>query len=123
MGLGPAFAIPLALERAGCTLADVGRLEINEAFAVQVIACERALASDVFAREELGRTAAVGEIDPAKRNPNGGAIALGHPIGATGARLVTTLLEELHRSGESLGVASLCVGGGQGSAVVLERAQ
>jgi acetyl-CoA acetyltransferase family protein len=123
MGLGPAFAIPRALETAGCALADVGRLEINEAFAAQVIACERALASDAFARDELGRAAAVGEIDPAKRNPNGGAIALGHPIGATGARLVATLVEELHRSGESLGVASLCVGGGQGSALVLERLQ
>jgi acetyl-CoA acetyltransferase family protein len=121
MGLGPAFAVPLALERAGCALSDVGRLEINEAFAAQVIACERALASDAFARGELGRAGAVGDVDPAKRNPNGGAIALGHPIGATGARLVATLLEELQRSGEAIGVASLCVGGGQGSAIVMER--
>jgi acetyl-CoA acyltransferase len=121
MGLGPAVTIPVALDRAGMSLGDVGRIEINEAFAAQVIACERALASDAFARDELGRSGATGEIDRAKLNPNGGAIALGHPIGATGARLVTTLLAELEHSGEAVGLASLCVGGGQGQALILER--
>lgn len=122
MGLGPALSIPLALDRARATLADVARFEINEAFAAQVLACLRALESPEFAREELGLSHAVGTIDRARLNPNGGAIALGHPIGATGARLVVSLVAELHRAGESLGVASLCVGGGQGSAIVLERA-
>ncbi len=122
MGLGPALAIPAALDRAGLALADVGRFEINEAFAVQVLACCDALTSDRFAAAELGRIGAVGELDPARLNVNGGAIALGHPIGATGARLVTTLIHEMERSHEAFGVVSLCVGGGQGSALVLERA-
>jgi acetyl-CoA acetyltransferase family protein len=121
MGLGPAFAIPEALDRAGAKLDEIGRIEINEAFAAQLIACEKALASEGFAREELGRTQATGTLDRARLNVNGGAIALGHPIGATGARLVVTLMRELVRAGEELGLASLCVGGGQGSALVLER--
>ncbi|HMB71664.1 MAG TPA: thiolase family protein, partial [bacterium] len=121
MGLGPALAIPVALDRAGAELADADRVEINEAFAAQVLACRKAMASDRFAREELGRSSAVGEFDDDTLNPNGGAIALGHPIGATGARLVVTLLAELMEASASLGVASLCVGGGQGSAIVLER--
>jgi len=121
MGLGPALAIPAALDRARLTLSDVGRFEINEAFAAQVLACLRALASPEFAQRELGRSQAVGEIERKRLNPQGGAIALGHPIGATGARLIVTLLSELHRSAEGIGVAALCVGGGQGSAIVLER--
>jgi acetyl-CoA C-acetyltransferase/acetyl-CoA acyltransferase len=121
MGLGPALAIPAALDRAGLALPDVGRFEINEAFAAQVLACLRALSSNEFARGELGRAQAVGEIDRKRLNPLGGAIALGHPIGATGARLIVTLLSELHRSSEGIGIAALCVGGGQGSAIVLER--
>jgi acetyl-CoA acetyltransferase family protein len=121
MGLGPAYAIPEALDRAGVALEEIGRIEINEAFAAQVIACERALASDRFAAEELGRAHACGTVDESRLNVNGGAIALGHPIGATGARLVVTLLAELERSQEALGLASLCVGGGQGSALVLEK--
>jgi acetyl-CoA acyltransferase len=121
MGLGPALAIPAALDRAGIALPDVGRFEINEAFAAQVLACLRALSSNEFARHELGRAQAVGEIDRKRLNPLGGAIALGHPIGATGARLIVTLLSELHRSSEGIGIAALCVGGGQGSAIVLER--
>jgi acetyl-CoA C-acetyltransferase/acetyl-CoA acyltransferase len=122
MGLGPAYALPAALDRAGASLADVDILEINEAFAAQVIACERALASERFCREALGRSAAYGGIDRSRLNVNGGAIALGHPIGATGARLVTTLVTELLESGSALGAATLCVGGGQGSAIVVERA-
>ncbi|HMB71301.1 MAG TPA: thiolase family protein [bacterium] len=121
MGLGPAYALPAALDRAGLALNDVDRIEINEAFAAQVIACELALDSEAFCREELNRPV-VGAIDPGRRNVNGGAIALGHPIGATGARLITTLVTELVESGTAVGVATLCVGGGQGSAVVVERA-
>jgi acetyl-CoA acetyltransferase family protein len=121
MGLGPALAIPAALDRGRLSLPDVGRFEINEAFAAQVLACLRALESDEFARKELGRPHAVGKIDRQRLNPLGGAIALGHPIGATGSRLVVTLLSELHHSAEGIGVAALCVGGGQGSAIVLEK--
>ncbi len=123
MGLGPAFAIPDALDRAGVEMPDVRRFEINEAFAAQVLACEIALASDRFAADELGRPRAVGELGRDRLNVNGGAIALGHPIGATGARLTVTNLAELTRTGEDIGVVSLCVGGGQGSAMVLERMQ
>ncbi|HLU49212.1 MAG TPA: thiolase family protein [Planctomycetota bacterium] len=121
MGLGPVFAAPVALDRAGLRLSDIDRIELNEAFAAQVIACERAFASREFAERELGRSEAVGELDPARLNVNGGAIALGHPVGATGARLVLTLVHELERSGLSKGLATLCVGGGQGGALVLER--
>ena len=121
MGLGPVYASAVALERAGCTLADMGAIEINEAFAAQVIACERAFASERFAREELGRSSPVGVLDMERTNKNGGAIALGHPVGATGARLLLTLAHELTLGDHELGLATLCIGGGQGGAVVLER--
>ncbi|MCI0651773.1 MAG: thiolase family protein [Planctomycetes bacterium] len=119
MGLGPAFATPPALAEAGISFAQLRRIELNEAFAAQVIACLRAFASPAFARD-AGWSAPLGEVDPAILNPNGGAIALGHPVGATGARLVLTLLRELRRIGGGLGLATLCVGGGQGGAVVVE---
>jgi len=122
MGLGPAYAVPPALDAAGLTLADIDLVEINEAFAAQVIACVKALASERFAREELGRAAAVGELRPERTNVNGGAIALGHPVGASGARIVLTLALEMARRGAGLGLATLCVGGGQGAAMILERA-
>lgn len=105
MGIGPTLATPRALERAGLTLADVDRIEINEAFAAQVIACERVL-----------------KLDRAKLNVWGGAIALGHPVGFTGARLVLTLARQLRADRLKHGVATLCVGGGQGAAMVLEAA-
>ena len=120
MGLGPVYATPIALERAGVTLADMALIEINEAFAAQVLACLAAFASDTFAREKLGLGKAIGEIDPAKLNVNGGAIALGHPVGVSGTRIVLTLLKELRRRGGGLGLATLCIGGGQGAAVVVE---
>jgi acetyl-CoA acetyltransferase family protein len=120
MGLGPAFATPMALERAGLDLADMDVIEVNEAFAAQVIAVKKAFASREFARRELGRGQAIGEIDDARLNPNGGAIALGHPIAATGARLLLTLSEEMRRRNAAHGLATLCVGGGQGGAVVLD---
>ncbi len=120
MGLGPAYAAPIALKRAGLTMKDIGLVELNEAFAAQVIACQKALASDAFAKEKLGLDKAVGEIDPEKLNVNGGAIALGHPVGATGSRLVLTLAREMKRRGVEFGLATLCIGGGQGGAMVLQ---
>ncbi|MSR64286.1 MAG: thiolase family protein [Verrucomicrobiae bacterium] len=121
MGFGPAYAIPLALRKAGKKLSDMQLIEINEAFAVQVMACEQLLSSKKFAKEYLNQDEPVGEIDRAKLNVNGGAVALGHPVGATGARNVLTLLKELQRRNLQTGIASLCVGGGQGAALVLER--
>ena len=103
MGIGPAKAIPAALRRAGLTLDDIDLFEINEAFAAQYLAVER----------ELG-------LDRSRVNVNGGAIAIGHPLGASGARLALTLLYELRRRGGRYGVASACIGGGQGIAVVFE---
>lgn len=120
MGLGPAFAIPKLLDRVEMKLSDVDLIEINEAFAAQVIACERALASDEFAKQSLGRTSAIGVLNRDCLNVNGGAIALGHPVGVSGARLVLTLLKELRRRGKNTGIASLCVGGGQGEAAFVE---
>jgi acetyl-CoA acetyltransferase family protein len=122
MGLGPARAIPAVLSKAGLTLADIDLFEINEAFAAQVIACLRAIASDRFCREELRLPAALGSIPKGRLNVNGGAVALGHPVGASGARLALTLLMEMRRRRSRFGLASLCVGGGQGMAAVLERA-
>ncbi|HET6201189.1 MAG TPA: thiolase family protein [Planctomycetota bacterium] len=122
MGLGPVYATARVLDREGLALSDFERIEINEAFAAQVLACLRAFASERFAREELGRPRPLGEIDPARLNGNGGAVALGHPVGSSGARLVLTLLREMRRSGSRLGLATLCVGGGQGGALVLEAA-
>jgi acetyl-CoA C-acetyltransferase/acetyl-CoA acyltransferase len=121
MGLGPAFATSGLLRKTGLTLRDIDLIEMNEAFAAQVLANERAFASRRFAEDELGRGEALGEIDRARLNVNGGAIALGHPVGATGTRLVLTLLRELRRRGLHRGLATLCVGGGQGAALLLER--
>jgi len=120
MGLGPVFATPLALRRAGVTLREVGLVEINEAFAAQVLACVYAMGSASFAREKLGLASAVGDLDPDRTNVNGGAIAIGHPVGASGARLVLTLLYEMARRSVPLGLATLCIGGGQGGAAVVE---
>ena len=121
MGLGPVFAIDELLRKTGHSLDDIGLIEINEAFAAQVLACRKAMSSVAFAREHLDRNDAVGDIDPEKLNVNGGAIALGHPVGATGARLVLTLLMEMRRRDVERGIAALCVGGGQGVAMLLER--
>lgn len=120
MGLGPAYAIPKVLKKVEKELSDVDLIEINEAFAAQVIACERALASDEFAKKELGRTSAVGTIDRDKLNVNGGAVALGHPVGVSGTRLTLTILKELRRRGKQTGLVSMCIGGGQGEAAIVE---
>jgi len=121
MGLGPAYASPIALKRAGLSMKDIGLMELNEAFAAQVIACLKAFGSDQFAKDKLGLSSKVGEVDPAIVNVNGGAIALGHPVGATGTRLVVTLMKEMKKRDVQFGLATLCIGGGQGGAVVLER--
>ena len=104
MGIGPAYAIPKALKKAGLELSNMQLIEINEAFAAQVLADDRVLKMN---REIL--------------NVNGGSIALGHPVGMTGARLVLTALREMARRNLSLGVISMCIGGGIGGAMVLER--
>lgn len=121
MGLGPVHSTPIALKKAGLTLKDIGLVEINEAFAAQVLACLKAFSSNQFAREELGLSQAVGEISEDILNVNGGAIALGHPVSATGARLALTLSKEMKRRNTQFGLATLCIGGGQGGAVVLEN--
>ena len=106
MGAGPIPAIRKLLERTGLTVADIDRVELNEAFASQAVACIT----------ELG-------LDPAKTNVHGGAIALGHPLGASGARMATTLVRELRRSGGRFGIAAMCVGVGQGIAMLVERVE
>ncbi len=122
MGLGPALASPLALARAGIELADVGLVELNEAFAAVVLANQEAFASRAWAERMLGRAEPVGILRDEILNVNGGAIALGHPIAATGSRLALTLLLEMRRRDVPWGLATLCVGGGQGGAIVFERA-
>ncbi|MFN8586777.1 MAG: acetyl-CoA C-acyltransferase [Candidatus Eisenbacteria bacterium] len=122
MGLGPVYAMAKALDRAGLTLDDMDLFEINEAFAAQVLGCLAAAKSADFAKRELGRDRALGEIPVDKLNVNGGAIALGHPVGTSGARLLLTALHELRRRNAKYAMATLCVGGGQGAAFVLERA-
>ena len=119
--LGPAWAIPDALERAGLGLKDMDLVEMHEAFAAQVLSTTQALASRTFAVEKLGRDEPVGEVDPAKLNTRGGSIAIGHPFGATGARLVMSTLLELKRLGKQFGLVSVCAAGGMGVAMVLER--
>jgi acetyl-CoA acetyltransferase family protein len=120
MGLGPAYSTARLLQSEKYSLKDFGRIEINEAFAAQVMGNERAFASAEFAQKYLQRNTALGELPRDKTNVNGGAIALGHPVGTTGTRLIITLLRELKRSKQNLGLATLCIGGGQGASLVLE---
>jgi acetyl-CoA acyltransferase len=119
--MGPAIAIPLALDRAGLKLADMDLIEMHEAFAAQVASNIQALESAEWAREKLGRTEPVGKVDREKLNVMGGSIAIGHPFGATGARLATTLAHELKRRKGRYGLLSICAQGGMGFAMVLER--
>lgn len=118
--LGPALAMPQALSRAGLELGDVDLVDMHEAFAAQVLAILKLLASDAFARERLGRDTAVGEVDPARMNVHGGSLALGHPFAATGARMVTTMAHELARSGKETALLGICAAGGLGAAAVME---
>jgi len=121
MGLGPVYAATPILQRHGLGLNDLDAWEINEAFAAQVIGCERAWASDEFCRTELGLPGALGAIDEAKLNVDGGAIALGHPVGASGTRIVLHVLNVLRRTGGKRGMAAICIGGGLGGAMLVER--
>jgi acetyl-CoA C-acetyltransferase len=110
------------MRRHALALDDVDAWEINEAFAAQVIACLRAWQSDDYCRNELGLPGALGRIDSARLNVDGGAIALGHPVGASGARIVLHLLNVLERTKGRRGIAAICIGGGQGGAMLVERA-
>jgi acetyl-CoA C-acetyltransferase len=121
MGLGPVHAATPLLRRHGLGLSDVDAWEINEAFAAQVLGCLRAWASDDYCRSELGLERALGKLDESKLNVDGGAIALGHPVGASGARIVLHVLNVLKRSGGKRGVAAICIGGGLGGAMLVEK--
>jgi acetyl-CoA C-acetyltransferase len=121
MGLGPVFASSQLMTRNRLALSDIDAWEINEAFAAQTLACLQAFASDDFARQHLGRDQAWGVLDEAKVNVDGGAIALGHPVGASGARITAQLLHVLNRMQGRYGIATLCIGGGQGGAMLIER--
>lgn len=118
--IGPALAMPQALERAGMQLSDIDVIDLHEAFAAQVLSVLAAMGSEKFAREWLGRDTAVGEIAPERINRHGGSLALGHPFGATGARIVTTMANELAAGGGATALIGICAAGGLGAAAVLE---
>ncbi len=122
MGLGPVHAVARLLAPRKLRMTDLQQLELNEAFAAQVLGCQAAWDSAAYAREELGLDAPLGRMDPARLNPEGGAVACGHPVGASGARIVLHLLHALRAKGGGLGVATLCIGGGQGGAMLVEVA-
>ncbi len=121
MGLGPLYAMAKLERRCSLRVSDADLVEINEAFAAQTLAVLRGAESEEFGRQHLRRETALGTISRDKLNVNGGAIALGHPVGATGARLILTSLKELQRRKGRHALVSLCVGGGQGAALWLER--
>ncbi|MBA2403249.1 MAG: thiolase family protein [Bdellovibrionales bacterium] len=120
MGLGPVLATHGVLKRAGLKLSDIDLFEINEAFAAQVLSCLKVM-KDKNLSSKWGIDETMGEIPLDKLNVNGGGIALGHPVGSTGSRLVVTLAHELKRQKKKYGLASLCIGGGQGGAVIIEN--
>jgi acetyl-CoA acyltransferase len=118
---GPVFALPIALDRAKLTLKDINVIEMHEAFAAQVLSNIQWIGSKKIAKEKLGRAEPVGDIDPETINRTGSSIALGHPFGATGARIITTVCNELQHTGQQYGLVTICAAGGMGVAVVLER--
>ena len=120
MGLGPVYATHKLFNRLGMSMADIDLIEMNEAFAAQILANLRAFESVDFAKAHLKQDKAVGAINEAMFNVNGGAIALGHPVGTTGTRLIITLLHALRRQNKHRGLATLCVGGGQGASFIVE---
>jgi len=122
MGLGPVHAATPILKRNGLALNHLDYWEINEAFAAQVLGCLAAWKDAKYCKEELGLDAAMGELDDARLNVDGGAIALGHPVGASGARIVLHLLKTLRRNNAKRGMASICIGGGLGGAMLVETA-
>jgi acetyl-CoA acyltransferase len=119
--MGPGLAVPKALERAGLQLGDMDLIEMHEAFAAQVASNIQALESEAWAKEKLGRSTPVGKVDRDRLNVCGGSIALGHPFGATGARITTTLAHEMKRTDAKFGLISVCAQGGMGFAMILER--
>ena len=118
--MGPALAMPAALDRAGMALGDVDLVDMHEAFAAQVLSVVKMLESEAFAKERLGRSGAVGEVDRDTLNIHGGSVALGHPFGATGARMVSTMANELHRRGGGTALLGICAAGGLGAGAVME---
>jgi acetyl-CoA acyltransferase len=120
--IGPALAMPRVLARAGVELGDVDLVDMHEAFAAQVLSVLKALGSKAFAQARLGRERAVGEVDPDRLNVHGGSLAFGHPFGATGARMVTTMAHELHATGKATALLGICAAGGLGAAALLENA-
>ncbi len=120
MGLGPVHAIDRLMQRDGLAVDSVDFWEINEAFAAQVLACTRAMADADYCRTELGRETPLGTIDDKRLNVDGGSISIGHPVGASGARIVLHLLRLLHKRRAKRGIAALCIGGGQGGAMLAE---
>jgi acetyl-CoA acyltransferase len=119
--IGPALAMPRCLARAGLGLDDIDLVDMHEAFAAQVLSVLKMLGSAAFARARLGRDSAVGVVDPARLNVHGGSLALGHPFAATGARMVTTMANELHATGKRTALLGLCAAGGLGAAALLEN--
>ena len=120
MGLGPVHASTPLLQRHGLGLADIDYWELNEAFAAQVLACVAAWRDETYCREQLGLPGALGSVDPARLNVDGGAVAIGHPVGASGARIVLHLLHVLRRNRAKRGIATICIGGGLGGAMLVE---
>ncbi|WJG10631.1 acetyl-CoA C-acyltransferase FadI [Aliiglaciecola sp. LCG003] len=122
MLMGPSYATPMALDRAGMTLNDLTLIEMHEAFAAQTLANLKMFASDKFAQEKLGRSKATGEIDMDKFNQMGSSIAYGHPFAATGTRMITQMLNDLNRKGGGTGLVTACAAGGLGAAMIVETA-
>jgi acetyl-CoA C-acetyltransferase len=120
MGLGPVHASTPILQRHGLSLADIDYWELNEAFAAQVLACQAAWKDDAYCREQLDLPGALGEIREDRLNVDGGAVAIGHPVGASGARIVLHLLHVLKRNQAKRGIATICIGGGLGGAMLVE---
>jgi acetyl-CoA C-acetyltransferase len=120
MGLGPVHATTPILQRHGLQLSDIDYWELNEAFAAQVLGCLAAWQSDDYCREELGLPGALGTIDESRLNVDGGAVAIGHPVGASGTRIVLHLLDVLRRNRAKRGIATICIGGGLGGAMLVE---
>lgn len=120
MGLGPVHAATPLLQRHGLGLTDIDYWELNEAFAAQVLGCQAAWQDDAYCREQLGLPGAFGRIADERLNVDGGAVAIGHPVGASGARIVLHLLQVLRRNNAKRGVATICIGGGLGGAMLIE---
>jgi acetyl-CoA C-acetyltransferase len=121
MGLGPCYAMAPVMQRHGFDTPDIDYFEVNEAFAAQVLACLAAWKDPDFCRDELGRDTPFSPIDEELLNIDGGAVAVGHPVGSSGARIVLHMLKLLERNNAKRGMTGICIGGGQGGAMLIER--